>query len=261
MPRRFLSVVIVVFSFVLAPSVSAQELDVNSLGVSNSYNVQGTDVDDGDIVSSASNGYYLSITPYDPGMIGVVTKKPAISITDDGDANAVPVASNGIVYVNVSGAGGPIKKGDYVTSSNIPGVGMKAVDSGFILGTAQEDFNGTTADSSGKIRISIDLRFAVSPKASKLVLKNVKDVLTLSTVTAVEKPSDVFRYLIAGLTVLISIVFSMFTVGRNAGLGIEALGRNPRASKRIVLGISINILAVLGIIGAGLAAAYFMLAI
>ena len=98
----------------------------------------------------------------DKAAIGVVSTYPEItmgsqdgttggvdtSITgqeiQSGNAKTVAVALSGRVPVKVNLENGPIKKGDAITSSSTPGVGMKATGSVKIIGYAMEDFNGTS---------------------------------------------------------------------------------------------------------------------
>ncbi len=53
----------------------------------------------------------------------------------------MPVALSGRVPVIVSTENGPIKPGDYLTTSTIPGVAMKATKGGSIIGTAMAVFD------------------------------------------------------------------------------------------------------------------------
>jgi len=58
----------------------------------------------------------------------------------------VPVALAGRIPVNVSTINGPIHLGDYLTSSAIPGVAVKATSAGQVIGTAMSDFDCSTTD-------------------------------------------------------------------------------------------------------------------
>jgi hypothetical protein len=57
------------------------------------------------------------------------------------EENSRFIALAGIVYCNVCDEGGPITLGDPITSSSIPGVGMKANKACKIVGYAMESFN------------------------------------------------------------------------------------------------------------------------
>ncbi|HEX8965598.1 MAG TPA: site-specific integrase [Patescibacteria group bacterium] len=88
---------------------------------------------------------------YDKGLLGVVSTNPAITIEGNsvglmaGGYTAEPlhpaVAEIGKVPTKVSTINGPIHSGDRITSSSIPGIGMKATQDGVTIGPALEDFD------------------------------------------------------------------------------------------------------------------------
>ncbi|MCW1908480.1 MAG: hypothetical protein KIH63_004025 [Candidatus Saccharibacteria bacterium] len=99
----------------------------------------------GEVVSLDPNldaGVVRSTKAYDASAIGIVSTQPALVIGGRGGegTSGKPIALSGRVPVRVQG---PIKKGDILTSSNTPGVAMKAVKSGAILGVAMTDYDGT----------------------------------------------------------------------------------------------------------------------
>jgi hypothetical protein len=73
-------------------------------------------------------------------LLGVVSTNPAILLGEgiQTDEKLVEIALAGRVPVIVSNENGQIKSGDPITISTIPGVGAKASDSGYIIGTALE---------------------------------------------------------------------------------------------------------------------------
>lgn len=84
---------------------------------------------------------------YDPYIIGVATaEENKLSIYD-------LIQTDGVALVKYNLENGPIKKGDFVTSSSSQGVAMKATSSGMVLGVALED--GNKKDGFLKIRILI----------------------------------------------------------------------------------------------------------
>jgi len=93
---------------------------------------------------------------YDEYMVGVYYKN-----NKTGENNALmisnPVSSVGITYVKYNSENGTINKGDLITSSSEPGVGMKATKSGMMVGIALED---ATAPS-GLIKIRICVQYVV----------------------------------------------------------------------------------------------------
>jgi F0F1-type ATP synthase membrane subunit c/vacuolar-type H+-ATPase subunit K len=69
----------------------------------------------------------------------------------------------------------------------------------------------------------------------------------------------VFKYFIAALIVFASFFFGFYIFGRVAGKGVEALGRNPLASKMIEMGIVMNVVITVVIILSGLGLALVIL--
>ena len=87
-----------------------------------------------------------SSTPYQSSVLGVISTNPNQVYGEDGvfteSDNPRPVSLAGRVPVKVSTENGPIHTGDAITSSSIPGVGMKATKAGRIVGTALQSYNG-----------------------------------------------------------------------------------------------------------------------
>ncbi len=93
------------------------------------------------------NEFDKSSMPYQEDVVGISTgNKNPIKISD-------LVLKDGIAYVKVCTENGSIKKGDLITSSSEQGVGMKATESGIVLGIALED--AQTASGLVKVRLMI----------------------------------------------------------------------------------------------------------
>lgn len=252
MPKKLILAVLIflpVFSLKNYP-VFAQE----SLGIANYYQIAVGEAKDGDIISSSDKGYHKANTPYDPGVVGVVTESPAVSFNLEDLENSVPVVSNGTVVVNISTENGPIKKGDLVTTSTKDGIGMKALKSGFVIGTALEDYSDSQP---GTIAVSLNIRFNSSSKTQ--VGQSLSDVFNLSALAATEQPSTVFKYFLAGVVAVLSFLLGFLSFGRVAAKGVEALGRNPLGGKVIELGIFLNVLITILIVASGLVVAFLIL--
>jgi hypothetical protein len=124
-------------------------------------NVVGSDTDYGvgdllSIASSGSNLFQKSATPYDPQIAGAITDSAGfIGGSDNGNGSNV-IALAGRIPVKVTGVNGPIAIGDYITSSNIPGYGMRATQPGRVVGVAMQVFNGTDANTTGTVMIFVN---------------------------------------------------------------------------------------------------------
>lgn len=242
-------------SFAQTPQVTVPD---TSFGVAYYLPVKDKNVADSSIISLTKDGYVLSRTEYDPQVVGVVSRDPAVIFEVENLKNETPILSSGNSYVRVSTINGNIKKGDAITSSKVPGVGMKSTRTGYVVGVALEDFSSNNPKEIQKIAIILNIHFVTFQQKPET---NLFDVLNLTALATYEQPTEVFRYFLAGLIVIISIIFGFLSFGRIAARGVEALGRNPLAGRIIQFGIFLNVLITIAIIAAGLGVAYLILII
>ena len=80
-------------------------------------------------------------TTYESGLAGVVANE-GDSVLRFGTGD-IDVALSGKAIVRVNTTNGDIKVGDYLTSSEVPGVAVKATQSGWVVGQAFEGFSGS----------------------------------------------------------------------------------------------------------------------
>ncbi len=252
--KAFLRILFSIAIF-LVPFISSYAQDV-SFGVATFIPIAGKIINNGAIVSSTNKGFALSDRPYDPLMFGVVTLNPAVSFGGNGSKTKYPVLSTGEVYVIVSTENGPIKKGDPITSSTVPGVGMKAAKSGYVVGNAQADYNAPSSKLTGLVPLSINIHFYATKSG---IGNSILDVFNFSLLAASDEPLTVFKYVIAVLVVVLSFVLGFLSFGKTASNGIEALGRNPLAAKMIQLGIIFNVIITVAIVSGGVVIALFIL--
>lgn len=210
----------------------------------------------GSIVSSAENGYKLSDIPYDSVMAGVIVENPAVSINTIGADNTYPIVSSGQALVRVTTSNGEIKVGDPITSSDTPGVGQKATNPGYVIGTAQEGYSSTDPQTVGSILVTLNTKYAYPNPNNR---PSIWDVFNITAQASYQQPSVFIKYAIAAVVIIISFAVGFLSFGRIASNGIAALGRNPLASRTIQVGIVFNVLITLAIIFAGLALAYLII--
>ena len=241
-----------------APQSPAQQATegIAALGIAHMVEVAGNNIKDGSIVSSSEQGPVLSQTPYDGHVIGVISQDAAITFNTTSTGKGSPVISRGTVYILVSSRDGPIKKGDFLTTSTIPGVAVKADKDGYVLGTALEDYAGSNPNNPELIAADLDLHYFNSKPTFPGTLSDIFKIALLPTK---EGPTPIFKYIVAAAVVLGSLVLGFMTFGRTAAKGVEALGRNPAAGKIIHLGIIFNVSIVVMIGFVGLAVAFLIL--
>ncbi|MCL4339235.1 hypothetical protein M1271_06115, partial [Patescibacteria group bacterium] len=92
-----------------------------------------------------NNVLVKSTKPYSAKMAGIISTHPTLIANDkyEQDTPTVPLSLSGQVPVNVSLINGPIVAGDPITSSDIPGIGMKSVKAGSIVAKALTGFDGS----------------------------------------------------------------------------------------------------------------------
>jgi hypothetical protein len=103
-------------------------------------------------IDPAAGGKVVAASrPYDRRVAGVVSGakdyNPGITLrADDSVKQAVPVTLTGTVYCLASNVNGPIRAGDLLTTSTVPGHAMRATDAdrahGAIVGKALDDLHG-----------------------------------------------------------------------------------------------------------------------
>lgn len=224
--------------------------------MSNYVPVIDKQVKDGDIIVSTPKGYSLSRQAYDQNIVGVVSLNSAIVFSGQTNNNSYPVVSSGKASILVSTSNGPIKNGDLITTSSTTGVGMKANKSGYVLGMALSDYQAQKTNQIGTVQVALNIHYAT---LNINVANNLLDIFKLSSLATYEQPMTVFKYFIAALIVFASFFFGFFVFGKVAGKGVEALGRNPLASKMIELGIVTNVIITVAIILSGLGLALVIL--
>jgi archaellum component FlaG (FlaF/FlaG flagellin family) len=126
-----------------------------------------TDLKPGEIVSidtNLKNSVQRSNKPADKNVIGVISDNSGfvgnfpIEADDPAsvDQHSKIVSMVGQVLTLVSIENGPIKIGDYLTSSSLPGYAMKATKAGQTIGVALENYDGKDANSAGKIMVYVN---------------------------------------------------------------------------------------------------------
>jgi hypothetical protein len=226
-------------------------------GTAVTVEIQDKIVPDGSIISAIEKGYTLSRIKYDTSIYGAISTTPAVSLEAKEGNNLHSVVYAGQTKVIVSTANGDIKKNDFITSSEIPGVGMKATENGFVLGIALENYSGKNP---GRILVS------VSPHQNNSIVttvatKNIFDLITNSEKAAKMSPLDSLRYLVAAIVVVVAFILGFTYFGKVAQRGVEAVGRNPLAGRFIEFSVILNVLLTTLIIVVGLGLAYLILII
>lgn len=250
---RFFLIYLTIFSL-LDFSVAAGDTTSSGVAVSVPMSIEG--LEDGMVICTTKDGYKLCDSEYDVSTFGVYSAQPAVVLANTSLIDGKAVVSNGKAYVLVTNLNGQIKRGDFLTSSNLPGYAQLADKSGNILGVALEDFTNTEQGAKFKILAQIGIRPAiVATSARGNLIESLKQGLLAPTLT----PLASLRYLLAVLVAVISFTLGFIYFGKVAKSGVEAIGRNPLAGKLIQLNVIFNLLLTALIMGGGLVVAYLIL--
>lgn len=276
-----LSLCTLIFTF--PTYTSPTHAQTESIEISNVYQVNDSETISGDILAfDEDKGLVRTDFAYNQRLFGVLIDKPVMVFKDSESKNEQssstkkPVSRQGTAEVNVTSLNGPIKPGDYITSSEIPGKGQKATQSGYVIGVAitsldeknaqQIDYTPSFAGgqtrkiTSGKVNVALRIEYAeISSAKSVLRLLEYFNAALFRTIQNPEKFLQVLRYIGATLVVMMAFLISFITFSKSIPKGVEAIGRNPLASKAILFSIVLNIIFTLLIGSVGLFAAFIIL--
>jgi hypothetical protein len=208
---------------------------------------------EGDIVTFEGEDYVLSKTPHDKNIFGVVVEEAAMVLDDVtlSGSNKRLVSTGGELKVKVSSRNGPIEMGDFVTSSDLPGVGQKATDNGQVVGIAIDSYSSDDPDAVGKILVFVDIKTNFIGSYGRVT---ILDLLKEGTISGIS-----FRYLLAALIIIITFGIGFVSFGKTSGNSVEALGRNPLAGAHIKSVVVFNFLLTFIIMLVGLGIAYLIM--
>lgn len=272
------SLFLAVFLELNLPRALAQSLDIAYV-----YNVTDTQAKNGDILIMAKDkGLIRTDIPLDNRIFGILQTTPVLTYRP-AQTTDQPVMRNGVAQVNISTINGPIAIGDYITSSEVPGKGEKADKSGYVVGVALEPFTETQGEkidfqrtfstdkskasqnqtikiSTGTISVALKTEYAeLTTARSALRMFDSFNAMFYKNVQDPEKFTQIFRYIAAAITVLISLGVGFLSFSRSIPKAIEAIGRNPLAKQTIIFSIILNIGFTLGVALVGILAAVFIL--
>lgn len=255
---RYLFRAFVIVSLLLPLVHGRVHAQIKQFNIAQTLTINDTESADGDIMSLGTENETLvrATKAYDEKMYGVLIESPVMVYRTK---DTIPVTRSGDAFVNVTTLNGPIQVGDFITSSELPGKGQKATDfTGFMLGVALASFshqdgtdvtvNGQTVRQ-GRIRVSIGIGPA-SPAQVKAAggvfgtLRRLTDSVIFN-IRSSQQLDRFIRYILAIIVLLITIIISFRTFGRNITKGIEAIGRNPLAKVAIQSMIVMNVVMIL----------------
>lgn len=248
--KRFASYILILFSCLLI------EVNAETTNISVTLIIQNvpSGPSNGLIIVEDAGSYKVSNSRSDLKTVGVITDSPSITLRKSSNPQAFFVNNSGVSQVRASNKSGKISKGDGLTSSDTPGVAVKANPGEYIVGVALEDFD----TENGLVRADIRPGYSQSTDS---VNRSLVSILRSGTQSLYLSPINSLRYVLAAIIGIASFLFGFSIFSKISGSGIQALGRNPLARKTIEFNIIIEFVLNIAIIVFGLVIAYFILAL
>lgn len=233
-------------------------------GISQGYQTSATNLSQGELVSLVSSGssqVQAATLSNASNLVGVAADKPVLELSGNGKSD-VQVVVGGTSYVLVSDANGAVNAGDKITVSPLGGIGMKALGSSEIIGTAQRSLKNTktvTEQAKGKDGKQITVHVGLVPVAVNVVYYssapsagNVSAFVppffqNLANAVAGKAVSPL-RVLLGAITLLLGFIAVMVMLYVAVRSGVISLGRNPLAANALRRGMFDIFLAALGVL-------------
>ena len=232
-------------------TASFGQVELRSGQVASNTEIDDPDVKAGDILAKPEDKIVRAQKPYDANIYGVMVENPSVVLNRE-TTTTVPIIAYGEALVRVGSMNGPIRQGDFITSSSDPGVGQKATESGYVLGKALSSLDG----SSGVISAFVNIQY-----------RNVEGKPTFGRIftfllTSLEKPEnlpEVLRYLFALIVGGGAFFLGFISFVRSLRTGVEAVGRNPLAKTSIQIAMLVNLAGISILTAAGVGLALFII--
>ncbi len=205
-------------------------------------------------------------------LFGVVVRADESAVTLTSDTAGVYISTTGRFEVMVSTIGGEIKTGDYITTSAISGIGMKAGTSQeLVIGQALQDFDTTNRDAilgtttattaSGSTqdvaigRILADLDVKRNPRLSQ----SAPELIVRFSELIAGKPVSLLRVYAAMAVLLVTAGLGGSMLYAGIRSSFVAIGRNPLSKKSVMRGLLQVVATSMAIFLSGFFAIYLIL--
>lgn len=252
-------------------------LALSSLSVEGASSIaQGFKTEDTGIVSGAlvslrsdeANAIELTTVENLDKIVGIAGENALIELSNED--GTVQVVTTGDATALVSDINGEVRAGDKITVSPIAGVGMKALTSTLIIGTAQADLSGVSTQTRsiknkdgrdqevhiGAIPILVDKVFyEVIDQQGMFVPPALQDFANSLAGRAVSP----IRVMIAGILILFVFVAALILLYSSVRSSIISIGRNPLSEHAVRKGLSQVGLTVFGIMAFTVVVIYLIL--
>ncbi len=256
------------FRFSMGVALCMLILGVSSIGVQGASSIaQGFETDDPRVVAGAlvslksatANTIELSTSENIDRLLGVAGEDSLIELSNGSGAGTVQVVTTGEAAVLVSNINGDVKTGDKITASPIAGVGMKALTSTLVIGTAQANLANaevetrTITDKKGKkqdvkigaIPVQVDKVFY---EAEQNQNSYVPPVLQDFANNLAGRPVSPIRIIVAAFLILFVFITVVVLLYSSVRSSIISIGRNPlseNAVRKSLLQVGLTVFGVM----------------
>ena len=243
--------------------VRAQSAVDNYLtGVAYQVQMSDTDVQAGQLVSLQAGEYALTQQAYDDNLVGVVVENPPFLLSTQ-EAKGVSIVSTGQAWVWLADQPGEVAVGKWLTSSDQQGRAQLLDRPGIGLGEVLDLLTDDQGRRLALVLINIQFYYPDNLRSDSVTwsraVASLGNFFSLFDTASRLSAPQAFRYLLAAGIVLLSMVFAYFYFAKLAKAGVVALGRNPLARGEIMLGILVNVVISVVILGAGVVTAYLVM--
>jgi hypothetical protein len=259
--RIWLYVVVVLLQLFLTPSVYA----IAPGAISQGYQTDTTNITQGALLSLVSTGSTVVVpansTTNVADLVGVAADKPLVELSSSGQSN-IQVVVGGTTEALVSNINGAVKAGDKITASPVGGIGMKAVKSSEIVGTAQANlnsvktvsrtFDGTNGKkvtvSVGLLPIAVSVAYYSTAASSGTAASFVPPFLQTIANNLTGKQVSPLRVLISAAALLLGFIAVTTMLYVSIKSDMISIGRNPLAGGALRKGLVDVLVAALGVL-------------
>lgn len=251
---RKLAILLVLQIFVLGFLIVPKKIAQSEMSVAINQEIVGSEIYEGMIVATDGVNVFLADKEYEPNVIGVITSNPAITLGENEGSGNYPISTTGNIPVLIKKTDAKPKKGDYITASNIPGVGMIASNPGWVIGTVISDVEDQF-DSYDTVMVSLKIEYGDGNNPITKAYKYSMGFLDQNSFI------QFIKLIMAGLIAIITFLGATNYYTQISKTEVEALGRNPLASKIIQRNsfLHLVILILICVVGIGMATAVILL--
>lgn len=254
---------------VIAHSLGTAAALSPTAAISQTYETTNTNITQGALVSLATSGSSTVIPANSTNvarLVGITASHPLVELsgngTSKGSVSTLQVVVSGTAQALVSDVNGPVTVGDKITASPVSGVGMRAVDSAEIVGTAQADLSTATsvqktvAGTDGKsvtihiglLPIAVGVAYYSATTSSGTVSSFVPPFLQTIANSLTGKQVSPIRVLIGATALLLGFIAVTVMLYTSIKSGVISIGRNPLAEGALRKGLVDVIIAAIGVL-------------